>query len=121
MVFKEHMDYWRPEGDPLGENLDAYFPRANWGGGRNFQKSTHYLQDASYIRLKNLTLGYTLPKEITRKFYVENLRVFASGENLLTFTDFTKLGDPELAANGVELGKTVPLSQTFSFGLSVTF
>ena len=119
MVFKEHMDYWRPEGDPLGENLDAYYPRADWNGGKNFQQSDRYLQDASYIRLKNVTLGYTLPQDITRKFMVENLRVFASGENLLTFTNFTKLGDPELA--GTTLGKTYPLSRTFSFGLSVTF
>ena len=121
LVFKDHMDYWRPEGDPLGENLDAYYPKASWSGGKNFQRSTYFLQDASYVRLKNVTIGYTLPKEITSKFYVENLRIFASGENLLTFTNFTKLGDPELAANGVELGKTVPLSQTFSVGLSVTF
>ena len=125
MVFKEHMDYWRPEGDPLGANLDAYYPKANWSGGnswdggKNFKYQTRFLQDASYVRLKNVTIGYTLPKEITRKFYVENLRVFASGENLLTFTNFTKLGDPELA-NG-DFGKTVPLSQTFSVGLSVTF
>ena len=119
MVFKEHMDYWRPEGDPLGANLDAYYPRADWNGGKNFKDSDRYLQDASYVRLKNVTLGYTLPKEITKKFCVENLRVFASGENLLTFTDFTKLGDPELA--GTTLGKTYPLSKTFSLGLSVTF
>ena len=121
MVFTEHMDYWRPEGDDLGANLDAYYPKADWNGGKNFQRSTHYLQDASYVRLKNVTIGYTVPQNITRKFFVENLRVFASGENLLTFTDFTKLGDPEMAANGVELGKTYPLSRTFSFGLSVTF
>ena len=120
MVFTEHMDYWRPEGDPLGENLDAYYPRADWNGGKNFQRSTYFLQDASYVRLKNMTLGYTLPKEITKKFFVENLRVFASGENLLTFTNYTKLGDPELVDAG-NLGKTYPLSRTFSLGLSVTF
>ena len=119
MVFTEHMDYWRPEGDPLGENLDAYYPKADWNGGKNFQRSTHYLQDASYVRLKNVTIGYTLPQEITRKFYVENLRVFASGENLLTFTNFSKLSDPELVS--ADFGKTYPLSQTFSLGLSVTF
>ena len=70
--------------------------------------------------MKNVTIGYTLPQEITRKFFVENLRVFASGENLLTFTNYTKLGDPELVDAG-NLGKTYPLSRTFSFGLSVTF
>jgi hypothetical protein len=120
MVFKDHMDFWRPEGDPLGENLDAYYPRADWNGGKNFQSSSYILQDASYVRLKNVTIGYTLPQSISRKFYVENLRVFASGENLLTFTNYTKLGDPELVDAG-NLGKTYPLSQTFSLGLSVTF
>jgi hypothetical protein len=119
MVFTEHMDYWRPEGDALGANLDAYYPRADWNGGKNFQRSTHFLQNAAYARLKNLTIGYTLPQEITRKFYVENLRVFASGENLLTFTKFSKLSDPELV--DADFGKTYPLSQTFSLGLSVTF
>ena len=120
MVFKEHMDYWRPEGDALGANLDAYYPKADWNGGKNFQRSSYFLQDASYVRLKNVTIGYTLPQEITRKFFVENLRIFASGENLLTFTDYTKLGDPELVDAG-NLGKTYPLSRTFSLGLSVTF
>ena len=120
MVFKDHMDYWRPEGDPLGENLNAYYPKADWNGGKNFQRSSYFLQDASYVRLKNVTIGYTLPQDITRKFMVENLRVFASGENLLTFTNYTKLGDPELVDAG-NLGKTYPLSRTFSFGLSVTF
>ena len=119
MVFTEHMDYWRPEGDALGANLDAYYPKADWSGGKNFQRSTHFLQNAAYCRLKNLTIGYTLPQEITRKFFIENLRVFASGENLLTFTKFSKLSDPELV--DAEFGKTYPLSQTFSLGLSVTF
>jgi hypothetical protein len=119
MVFKDHMDYWRPEGDPLGANLDAYYPKASWSGGKNFQRSTYFLQDASYVRLKNVTIGYTVPQNITRKFYVENLRVFASGENLLTLTKFSKLSDPELVS--ADFGKTYPLSQTFSLGLSVTF
>jgi len=63
-----------------------------------------------------------LPKEVTKKFYVENLRVFVSGENLLTITDFTKLADPELIdASGWGFGKTYPLAKTMSLGLSVTF
>ena len=72
--------------------------------------------------MKNLTLGYTLPKEITHKFFVENLRMFVSGENLLTFTKFTDLSDPELVGVGQwGFGKTYPLSKTVSMGLSVTF
>ena len=114
--FKAHEDYWTPE------NTDAYYPRADWSGGRNTKTQTRYLQNAAYARLKNITLGYTLPKEITQKFYVENLRVFASAENLFTITDFTELSDPELVGVGQwGFGKTYPLSKTMSLGLSVTF
>lgn len=121
--FKEHLDYFRPDAnDPLGQNLDSYYPRVAWNGSKNQHIQTKYLQNAAYGRLKNVTLGYTLPKEVTKKFYVENLRVFVSGENLLTITDFTKLADPELIdASGWGFGKTYPLAKTVSLGLSVTF
>ncbi|WP_294629578.1 TonB-dependent receptor [uncultured Bacteroides sp.] len=116
--FKEHGDYWTPE------NQGAYYPRPDWSGGRNTSTQTRYLQNAAYCRLKNITLGYTLPKALTQKFYVENLRVFASAENLLTITNFTSIADPELIGAGYgsgNLGKTYPLSKTMSVGLSVTF
>lgn len=82
------------------------------------------MQNAAYCRLKNVTLGYTLPKSLTEKFYVENLRFFVSAENLFTITNFTDIADPELIGAGYgdgNLGKTYPLSKTVSFGLSVTF
>lgn len=114
--FKEHSDYWTPE------NTGAYYPRADWGGGRNTYTQTRYLQNAAYARLKNITLGYTLPKAVTEKFCVQNLRVFASAENLFTITGFTDLSDPELVGVGQwGFGKTYPLSKTMSLGLSVTF
>lgn len=113
---KEHSDYWTPE------NTDAYYPRVSWSGGRNTQTQTRYLQNAAYGRLKNLTLGYTIPQSIVQKACIQNLRVFASGENLLTITNFTSLSDPELVGVGSwGWGKTYPLSKTFSLGLSVTF
>ena len=115
--FTFHEDYWTTD------NTDAYYPRPDWSGGRNTNTQTRYLQNAAYCRLKNLTLGYTLPQNITRKFYVETLRFFVSAENLLTITNFTDAADPELigAGYGSNIGKTYPLSKTFSFGLSVTF
>lgn len=116
--FKFHEDYWRED------NKGAYYPRADWGGDRNIQTQTRYLQNAAYGRLKNLTIGYTLPKSITSKAYIENLRFFVSGENLFTITNFTEAGDPELIGAGYDggkIGQTYPLSKTFSFGLSVTF
>lgn len=121
--FKEHLDYFRDDPDsPLGLNLDSYYPRANWGGGRNNHTQTKYLQNAAYCRLKNLTLGYTLPRSVTSKFYVQNLRVFISAENLFTITSFTKLGDPEIIdVSAWGFSKQYPLSKTFSIGASVTF
>lgn len=122
---EQHLDYFRPEDttDPLGPNLDAYYPAANWGGGRNIQTQTRYLQDASYCRLKNLTIGYTFPQSLSRKVFMEKARVFISGENLLTLTKFTKIGDPEMieAYGPTGFGKAYPLSRTLSMGLNVTF
>ncbi|MDD6253386.1 MAG: SusC/RagA family TonB-linked outer membrane protein, partial [Bacteroidales bacterium] len=115
--FSAHNDYWTPE------NTDAYYPRPDWNGWRNTWTQTRYLQNAAYCRLKNVTLGYTLPAHLTQKIYVQNLRVFVSAENLFTITKFTDIADPELigAGYGGNLGKTYPLSKTVSFGVSVTF
>lgn len=125
-VLESHLDYFRPADttSPLGPNLDSYYPRPNWAGGRNFQRQTHFLQDASYFRLKNLTIGYTIPQSITRKAYIENLRIFFSAENLATITKFSKTGDPELVDayfQAYGYGKVYPLSRVLSFGLNVTF
>ena len=120
--FEQHLDYFRNDpNDPLGLNLDSYYPRANWNGNRNNQVQTRYLQNAAYCRLKNLTIGYTIPQNITRRFYVQNLRVFFSAENLFTITSFTDLGDPEIIdAGGWGFSKTYPLTKNFAFGVSVT-
>lgn len=120
---KQHLDYFRADANhPLGQNLDGYYPSANWSGGRNNYVQSRYLQNAAYARLKNLTLGYTLPQQLSRKFYVERLRVFASAENLWTLTKFTDTADPELVGiGGWGFGKTYPLSRTFSVGLDITF
>ena len=120
--FEDHLDYFRNDpNDPLGVNLDSYYPRPNWNGGRNNQVQTKYLQNAAFCRLKNLTIGYTIPQNITRRFYVQNLRVFFSAENLFTITSFTGLGDPEIIdAGGWGFSKTYPLTKNFAFGVSVT-
>ena len=121
--FKQHLDYFRADANsPLGQNLDSYYPRVSWGGWKNNHTQTRYLQNAAYCRLKNITFGYTLPKAFTQKFYIQNLRMFVSAENLLTITDFTGLADPEMIdASGWNFGKMYPLSKTVSCGLSVTF
>lgn len=124
---KQHLDYFRPADttDPLGPNLDAYYPRLMFGGPNNIYSNTRYLQNAAYCRLKNVTIGYTLPQALTRKAYIENCRIFFSGENLATITKFTGTGDPELIDaydnQGWGYGKVYPLSRVFSVGLNVTF
>ena len=118
--FEPHLDYFRPQGttSPLGANVDAYYPRP-LESGRNRNSQTRYLQNAAYARLKNVTLGYTLPQSLTEDLSVSNLRFFVSGENLLTITKL-KMYDPETVGVGGWDGATYPLSKTFSVGLTVT-
>ena len=99
-------------------NLDAYLPRP-MESGKNLQTQTRYLQDASYIRLKNLQIGYTLPVRMTAKWGAEKLRLYVSGENLWTGTKLVKQFDPETI--GTNQGNGYPLSATLSGGLSLTF
>lgn len=115
--YKEHWDFFRPEGDPLGANTDAYYPRPLWTSNQNRQSQSQFLQNAAYIRLKNLQIGYTLPKTWTSKAGLERVRVFFSGDNLWTGTAINKNFDPEaLYQNGM----TYPLSRTLSCGINVT-
>ncbi|TKG89649.1 TonB-dependent receptor [Puteibacter caeruleilacunae] len=119
---KEHIDYFRPNEDHvLGQNLESYYPRPRFDGNNgNRQVQTRYLQNAAYIRLKNLQLGYTLPKRITNKIKLNKIRVYVSGENLLTITNMTDLFDPE-TADGGSGGNVYPLSRTISAGMSINF
>ena len=82
-------------------------------GGSNY--STHWLYKGDYLKLKNVQIGYTLPSRITKKFYVQQLRFFVSGENLLTITDYPGL-DPE---KGSAIG--YPLMRSVTFGAQITF
>jgi TonB-linked SusC/RagA family outer membrane protein len=120
---REHLDYFRAEPSyDLPANLDSYYPRPLYNNsGKNQQVQTRYLQDAAYIRLKNVTVGYTLPQTMTRKFYVSGLRLFVSGENLWTGTKLAKMFDPE-SISGVNgnSGGYYPLQTILSFGLSIT-
>lgn len=107
---KQALDYWTPE------NAGAYFPRPNWNNGGNREKSDRYLQNAAYARLKNLTLGYTIPKSVLNKAGISKLRVFLVGENLITITKMIDSFDPETLNN-----LTYPISRKYSIGLNLTF
>ena len=132
---KEHGDYFRAEpvgleGYQIAANPDAYYPRPRFDSDQNHEVQTRYLQNASYIRLKNFQLGYTLPTSLTNKIGIGNCRIFVSGENLWTGTKLSKLFDPETLDGGDTSdnansaiksgGNAYPLSRTWSFGLSVT-
>ncbi len=120
-AFTDHLDYFRDDADhPLGQNIDSYYPRPLFNR-KNQKAQTRYLQDASYMRLKNLQIGYTLPQMWVRKIALENVRLYVSGENLLTFTGLSKTMDPETAGIGKQGGTVYPLSRTYSFGLSINF
>ena len=113
---QEHMDYWTPE------NTDAYWPRPYLDKGvKNHQKQTRYLQSGAYLRLKSVQVGYTLPSALTQKVHVKNLRVYVSGENLLTFTKLITVFDPEATGGHSGSGQIYPLQKLVSTGISVTF
>lgn len=118
---KQHFDYYRPEGDPMGANLNAYYPRPDFSTSKNQVAQTKYLQDASYIRLKNAQIGYTLSKQWTSKLRINKCRIYISGDNLWTGTNLAEMFDPETltGADNWGQGKTYPLSRVFSFGVNI--
>lgn len=118
---KAHEDYFRLANDPMGENLNSYYPRPIFDSEKNRQVQTRYLQSGAYIRLKNLQFGYTLPTEFMQKIAIQKLRVFISGENLWTGTKMSKAFDPEAFAGERGEGRVYPLQTTISLGLSVNF
>lgn len=121
----QHNDYFRAEPtglyDEIPANTDSYYPRPIFKyGSKNQEKQTRYLQDASYIRLKNLQLGYTIPSRYMKSIGLSSCRVFVSGENLWTGTGLSELFDPETISGGAGRGNAYPLSRTWSFGFSLT-
>ncbi len=113
-LFTTHLDRWSAE-NPNGFYPKAYMSSQN---NKNTQVQSKYLQNAAYMRIKNVQLGYTLKKELLDRFKISKLRFYISIENLATFTKFTKALDPELTLNE---GKVYPLQRSYSAGLSLTF
>lgn len=113
-LFTTHLDRWTPE------NPNGYYPKYYMSeqNGKNTQVQSKYLQNAAYMRIKNVQLGYTLKKALLDRINISKVRFYVSIENLATFTKFTKALDPELTLNE---GKVYPLQRSYSAGLSVTF
>ena len=102
----------------LGENEDpnAKYPRLSYGGNsNNYRASTYWLRNGSYLRLKNLEIGYTIPKSLVNKMHLNNIRIYFMGTNLVTFSSF-KLWDPELGSSN---GQKYPLSKSYTLGLTI--
>src|SRR5690606_27610605 len=115
-VTKEWLtDSWTPE------NRDARLPilTTSTGNTLNFENSTFWLQNASYLRLKNIQLSYDLPSGVVEKLYMRNLKLFVNGQNLLTFTKM-KHWDPEKNLTQDNIF-AYPQVKTVTVGLNVTF
>lgn len=98
------------------ENRDGEWERLG-GNATNATENEYHLRDMDYFRLKNIQLGYTVPERLTRKFWVQNLRVYFSADNLLTITNYEGL-DPEKPANS---GDLYPTTKTYTVGINVSF
>lgn len=107
------MDRWQKSGDQTD------VPRFVYNQSASDNNSSRYIHSTDHLRLKNLTLGYTLPREWTRKVMVNKARFYFSGSNLLTWAKW-KQYDPETPVNG-EVFCEAPPMRTFSFGVQLTF
>ncbi|MET4140566.1 TonB-linked SusC/RagA family outer membrane protein [Pedobacter sp. UYP1] len=114
-VTTQNMDHWSPE------TPNAYFPRikaysAEDTGEELGIPNTRYLQNAAYLRVKNITIGYTLPKSILKKLKLDNVHFYVSGENLFEYSKLKVKLDPE----GLQ-GNIYPFQRTYSFGMNLNF
>ena len=108
---KINLDYWSPD------NPDAYFPRPRLGDADEITTpQSRFLQNAAYIRLKQLTLGYSIPKILLEKVNISNIRLYFSFNNLWEYTKMLKIFDPETNASNI-----YPLTRSFSMGIDLTF
>ncbi len=127
-----NLDRWTEE----NPSQDAYFPRyrgytALQGTRELIVKQTRYLQNAGYIRLKNLTIGYSLPKSVIEKFKITSFRIYATGQNLWTYSPMYKItknfdpeviegSDAEINANGGD-GFSYPMQKSYTIGVNIAF
>jgi hypothetical protein len=120
-----HLDYWRPANETnfLGPNTDAFQPKPYFSSERNknFQTQTRFIDNARYLRLKNLQVGFTLPKHLVDRTFISYLRVYFSGENLITFQSLDRVYEPENMIASRTFMRTYPITQMYSLGLNITF
>ena len=108
----EHLDRWTPT------NPNATYPRMYQAQTHNLLFCDYWLEDASYLRLKNIQLGYSLPKKWLSPCKLDHVRVYVSADNLFTLSDYFGAYDPELRTSS---GDAYPQVKTFIVGLTATF
>lgn len=121
------LDAWSPENSGSNEPADA-----SWFTNTTYFPNSAFIEKGSYLRLKNITLGYTLPEKISQKLYMQKFRVYVQAQNLLTFTKYSG-HDPEIGTNetvrdnngrepefGIDRG-VYPQARTFVYGVNITF
>jgi len=117
-IYKHQLNYWTPD------NQDAWYPRiygnpdGNTGSnyGRSRRTQTKYLTDESYLRIQNLTLGYTFDKAVMDKIKMNNMRIFVSANNIHTFDNLPKGLEPDQGSNGA-----YPVMTNYSLGFNLSF
>lgn len=111
-IFEHNLDYWSES------NRDAQYPRIlnKDDGTHNYEQSDFWKINAGYLRMKNLSVGYTIPKKILSPSGFDRIRVYFSANNLFTISDFVPGLDPESSSS-----VAYPFSRTYSFGLNVQF
>lgn len=118
-VFESHMDRTIVENGEVVK--EGKYPRTLLGGDshHNAVFSSFWVSDASYLRLKNLQIGYTISSQILSKLKLSSVRVYFSGQNLLTFTSFPESYDPEIAEGNAHW--SYPIIRFYTFGLNINF
>lgn len=107
-TYEVYNDSWMPD------RTNAYYP-LYYSDNKNRQVQTRYLQNGAYLRVKDVTLGYTLPKSVTEKIKANRIRIYGSAYNILDIKSVPKTFDPEL------LGMDYPIMKSFAFGIQVSF
>jgi TonB-linked SusC/RagA family outer membrane protein len=128
IVYKNQLDYWTP--DHTNARYPSPYPNNQTGtvggllnGGNNFYPQSNYLLNLAYCRLKNITIGYSLPSKLLTRYSIQKLRIFLTGENLGEISDVGIPLDPEFTDLGsnTSIGRNWPFTRSYAFGIQLSF
>jgi TonB-linked SusC/RagA family outer membrane protein len=128
ILFANQLDYWTPTN--TNAKYPALYPGNQSGtvgglmvGGNNFYPQSKYILNLAYCRLKNVTIGYTLQKDILKNYGIQKLRIYVTGENLAEISHVGVPMDPEITDgfNGNSIGRTFPFMRSYAFGVQLSF